>query len=590
MDRNKKWIFTGIFIVLIMASLVCIELVLRLANYGLDTKPFHQLKYLPGFTVDNKSFRNKYYNRPIDLSSHPIKNMFATEKTPAILRGFVIGGSTAEGFPFYSNHSFSQMLEAAIKKAGVFRSVEVLNMGFSAMSSYYDRDVVQKLLAYKPDFIILYSGHNEYYGTISATTGGNYITKSLYLTLKELKLFQLLLNLVGGSHNKESAVNRTMMAERFNNKTLPHSGTLDKTVAENYIRNLNAIIKVCNSKDIKVLVVDPACNLLDMPPFAGSDDTTLSNTIADGLKTIKAGNPLAIKQLQVSLSSIISSNSNANALYLYALCNSRLSNKDDLSSFIKAKDQDLVPFRARSELTLALEEYAKKVMKKYPSFYYIPLSSLFLKKYGSEAFGKQFFIDHVHYTMKGNIALSEILARKIGEIYQFDKTAFDKLDQFYQNDKNVEKAIHYLPINEYFAYQSIKILSKQPPFSTMLVPFTTVIPANNPYPNDKEIAGSTEEAAFNKLMNDSLAKNDVSNTLLILSSVMQIYRAEPKNYLALAQLQEIMKNPDAGFNYAVAYLLSGKSRETYDQLKNFYTSQGESEKFRAIIQKYGEPE
>jgi len=49
------------------------------------------------------------------------------------------------------------------------------------MSSYYVKDLAAKLRKYAPDFIVVYSGHNEYYGTIGALTGGNYFTKNLYL-------------------------------------------------------------------------------------------------------------------------------------------------------------------------------------------------------------------------------------------------------------------------------------------------------------------------------------------------------------------------------------------------------------------------
>src|SRR5690606_25363071 len=117
-------------------------------------------------------------------------NLFAAEKPPSRLRIFVVGGSTAQGYPYQRNHSFTAIAQAALRSVGA--DVEVVNLGNSAMSSYYVREVLGDLPEYEPDAVVVYAGHNEYYGTPSIFTGGSHTTRMALLQLKKYRSVQLL--------------------------------------------------------------------------------------------------------------------------------------------------------------------------------------------------------------------------------------------------------------------------------------------------------------------------------------------------------------------------------------------------------------
>jgi hypothetical protein len=108
----KKSAFIAIVILIIPVTLLLIEIVMRLFGMGYSTEPFLEHQTLKGYYYDNPEYHFKYY----PSSSHTVQkaytpNFFMLEKGPNTLRGIIIGGSSVQGFPFESNHSFEAIAE-----------------------------------------------------------------------------------------------------------------------------------------------------------------------------------------------------------------------------------------------------------------------------------------------------------------------------------------------------------------------------------------------------------------------------------------------------------------------------------------------
>ncbi|MBN2029096.1 hypothetical protein JW824_02530 [bacterium] len=228
-----------------MIVLVLFELLLRLLHYGIDTRVFIQPEYIPDVYVDNPSFVDKYYSGDrFEQAEAYVKNVFQVSKPKNVLRGIIVGGSTAEGYPFRSNQSFGKIAEVALNATQSDIRFEIINLGFTAMTSYYVKDAATKALDYEPDFMIIYAGHNEYYGTISQSTGGNHFIKNLYISLKEFKIFQLLYNLF----NRNQDINDefiTLMANQFNNTRFIKNDDIDGQLADHFIKNIHGVVRAC---------------------------------------------------------------------------------------------------------------------------------------------------------------------------------------------------------------------------------------------------------------------------------------------------------------------------------------------------------
>ena len=76
-------------------------------------------------------------------------------------RIFCLGGSTATGYPYWYNASFSFFLKTRLKIIFPDKNIEVINLSMTAVNSFTVLDMVKELPEYEPDLILVYDGHNE---------------------------------------------------------------------------------------------------------------------------------------------------------------------------------------------------------------------------------------------------------------------------------------------------------------------------------------------------------------------------------------------------------------------------------------------
>lgn len=586
----KNFGFILVFIGLFALLLVLVEGGLRIAGYGINTEPFVKPKNLPSVYVENLSFLNKYYNyEKFKKDEIGGKSLFPVTKPKNALRGFVLGESTAEGFPFKSNHSFGKIAELALKETGRYSHLQIINAGYSAMSSYYVVDMAKKLLKYKPDFLIIYSGHNEYYGTISATTGGNFWTKHMYLALKEFKLFQLIFNILDNGQNKAQKY-KTLMEKQFANKTVPLNAKRDKAIADDYIRNLNSVIKLYDSKKIPVIVIEPICNLYDMPPFAGQNDKDYSELIRKYYEFIALNDKSGAKDYFNIVNKDPNAISNANLQYLNGQFKVMEKEFNILPYFVVAKELDAVPFRARNSINIALQEYINFQGKKYKQLNYIPLYDNISKEYSNRAFDRTLFIDHLHFNMQGQIIVSKYIVQKMLEIFPFNEADLMKVRSFYGAPSSIPGKLLYFPLHEMLAYGTIKDLINQSPYKEMKIPFNLAILLlkQNEILNNKELMkiviedtkqfGGSDDTLRKSVMGYYLAKKDLQRYGAYLLSDISIFPGEFWPYLNLAQFNSIYKlEPGITCDfYEKAYLLSGKKKEILDTYKTYFPKEADA--------------
>ncbi|OHD14227.1 MAG: hypothetical protein A2Z98_09335 [Spirochaetes bacterium GWB1_27_13] len=588
-STSKKVLFSGIFILLIFFVLISIEIGLKIANYGINTDIFVKSKYLNEYYLTNPYFINKYHPFASNVVSEPLRNMFLVKKTKDTLRGFVIGGSTAEGFPYFSNHSFGKISEMALKNSG--KNVEIINLGFSAMSSYYVADVATKILKYKPDFLIIYAGHNEYYGTISETTGGNYFQKKMYLFLKEFKIVQLIINIINPHKSKEYK-DKNLMEIRFNDKKIVKNQQNDTKIANNFINNIDSVVNSYNSKKIPVIIIEPVSNLYDMPPFAGENDKDYKGFIDTYFKESISMDKGRVEDALAERNRNQLLSVNANVTYIDAMNKFIVNQSPNIYDFILAKDLDAIPFRARTVLINKLGEYCKNNSTKYKNLHFIPLQEALISKYGDKVFNNGIFIDHLHFNIAGQIIVSEILSQKIGEIYTLNDEEKSKLKNFYLDTENVKKSIHYLPFYDVSVGSGMENLIKNKPFSSMIIPFRNRFYNMNEITENRnlfDLITTNEDNAFGKMLEYYyFVMFDKQKVFDYIKSYEFVNPANYTSYVDYADFYKIEKNlTDAENYYIKAYLLSGKKKEVYDKIIELFKDN--TDKMKEFNKKYGLP-
>jgi tetratricopeptide (TPR) repeat protein len=215
--------------------------------------------------------------------------------------------------------------------------------------------------------VVIYSGHNEYYGSLgSASTirlSGSPALVRFVLRLKRLRSVQLLQNCLDGirshlDHRPDASTSSSRMEELAARDTLRLGSPAYRAGANQFESNLGAILGSLRHAGVPTYVAAIASNLRDRPPFAS--DT-------GGLRTNAA---VAFRAASAALDS-----------------NPRRAE----SLFVRARDLDLIRFRAPSEFNEIIRRTADR-----NGAVYVPAAELISAESSDGIPGKDMFFEHVH--------------------------------------------------------------------------------------------------------------------------------------------------------------------------------------------------
>lgn len=383
MKLSKKNIFIAVYVVIIVFFIVIVELSLRITGFGIDNDFIEKL-YNDEYLINTK-YSELYYPSRFNINAEYNYTDKVDLNNDKII--FVIGGSTVEGFPYFKDNSFSEYIEEYLEKYD--KSFNVVNLGFSALDSYYVKDTVKNVLKYNPFAIVIYTGHNEIYGTLGyGFNNGNSIKSDLYLFLKQFYIFQNLLSIKNKLFRKIN--NKTLMERQFNYITVKKDSNADKDTIKNYYKNINSIKKRCSTKNIPLIIYKPVSNVIDMPPFKDSNEG--EKEYKKYIENKEEPKDLG-KYKSLYLKYIIEKN-NENISY------------DKMNEI---KNNDFIPFRARDNLVYKLQDFETNTI------------IIDLEKYaGSKKnilLGNYLFIDHLHFNKIGNRILGFLGSSEIIKLY-----------------------------------------------------------------------------------------------------------------------------------------------------------------------------
>ncbi len=95
------------------------------------------------------------------VTSSDYPKSFPVAKPAGTLRIFCIGQSTTEGAPFQPEAGYPKWLGEILADVLPGKKIEVINAGVSGSDSFRDLPIVQEVLGYHPDLLVLYEGNNE---------------------------------------------------------------------------------------------------------------------------------------------------------------------------------------------------------------------------------------------------------------------------------------------------------------------------------------------------------------------------------------------------------------------------------------------
>jgi tetratricopeptide (TPR) repeat protein len=267
---------------------VLLEGGLRLFGYGDDHPLFVPVEAAPDHLTVNRQVARRYFANAASVPT-PNPDLFLADKPAGTFRIVAQGGSSAAGYPFYRGASFPQILGTRLRLAYPDREIEVVNTAMAAVNSFTLLDLVEEVIEAEPDAVVIYAGHNEWYGALGAASTESFASSPgltrAYLALRRFRTVQLvrdaigsLASLRGGEREAGRPPSNTLMARMIGEQNVPYGGETYRAGVRQFRENLGRILATYEEAGVPVYISTLASNERDQRPFitahAPGADTT----------------------------------------------------------------------------------------------------------------------------------------------------------------------------------------------------------------------------------------------------------------------------------------------------------------------------
>jgi tetratricopeptide (TPR) repeat protein len=442
LTKSKKVIFSFVLILLPILILVIFELFLRLINYGDNPNLFinHPLKNYQEYKIVNPEIGKKYFKK--FQYTHPLHDMFRKEKPENGFRIFVMGSSTVVGFPYEENLAFSKILRERLHDSYPDRYIEVINTAITAINSYTLLDYIDNILKEEPDAILIYAGHNEFYGAFGiGSIEKTYRLRALtflHLDLLSFRVYQLLRNIINkirefvAGNKPEEFVKGTLMELIVDDKEIAYKSDVYTTCIEEFRSNLESLLSKAAKRNVPVFISEVVSNIRDLPPFcsAATDSYPLASEIFNRAK-------------------IYDKNRDFNKAR---------------ENYYLAKDLDCVRFRASEEINEIIHDLAGQ----YDAAL-VPMKAYFEEASTNRLVGNNLITEHVHPNIVGYFLMAEAFYHEIVDSKliadQVEPIDFEDSDYYKKNwaYTDLDSLIGVHKINSLRSYWPFKPLDNSSP-------------------------------------------------------------------------------------------------------------------------------
>ncbi|MHB1686934.1 MAG: tetratricopeptide repeat protein [Ignavibacteriaceae bacterium] len=432
---TPKW-FYAVAVLIPVAFFIILEIFLRIIDYGNSYKIFiAESKSHPERLVLNPNIAQKYFS---NLKHFPTPNSGSFDKVKKTnsFRVFVLGESSVQGYPYVPNASFPSDLKRRLELLFPNNNIEVINCGISAINSYTIKDFTKAILKQSPDLILIYTGHNEYYGALgvaSSFSGGK--SRALinaYIWLQKFKTVQLINNVIEKiigifhSHPNSNEDNETLMEHVVGKLLIPLNSNLFNLGVKQFEGNMEDILSMLKGNNIPVILGTLTCNLKDQVPFVSAKENNLPS--ADGVFTraqneLNAGNIFQAKKL-----------------------------------FVEAKDLDELRFRAPQKFNYIIKNLGEKF-----SYPVIDIDSIFNAVSPGGIVGNNLMVDHLHPNIKGYGLLAESFFNEMKNLHYLPNGKMTDIHEAAQ-DSILTADFPYTKLDSTIANIEILILKGSYPF------------------------------------------------------------------------------------------------------------------------------
>lgn len=396
-----------------------IEIGLRVAGVGVPPPLFREVRVgtVSGY-MTNPEVGRRYFPAAMEAQMPRLGFQFFTrDKNPAGLRIFSLGGSSTAGFPYHAHGSFTGLLGTQLRQLLPGRTIETVNCAMTAIGSQTVRDFVPEILDYEPDLLLIYMGHNEFYGAGgvgSITAGSIRWARPLVRGLLGLRLAAVLRGLLpGGGRSVEAGAGRNVMETMVAERTIGAASPLRQIALREFRDNLAEVLCQAQGAGVPVLLCTVASNLRAQPPFGSAHPAGFSRAAEFEVQWQAArrawerGDTLRARE---ALDATVALDSTyADARYLRGVIRDRSGNAPAArADYEAAREYDTVPFRAPAAINTAIRQAARE-----HNVALVEVAPLCAAHSPDGIPGAELFLEHLHPNLQGHALIAEAIAREL---------------------------------------------------------------------------------------------------------------------------------------------------------------------------------
>ena len=387
LSRGRLLLFRVILVLMPVLILAFLELVLLVAGAGKELPLFVDDAEQEGYLRINSQIAKRYFLDP-DAAPAVRYPPFRKEKAENSFRVVVQGASTVAGIPYKHGGSFPAMLEHRLRASLPGREVEVINTAITAVCSYTLLDLADDIIDIDPDAVIVYAGHNEYYGVLGAGSSQQLGRISglvrFYHGVSRLRIVRVMKKIHGAIVSRRtseiiSRPNSTLMERMVLNSEILFGSKLYKRGVDQFRGNMSRLAVTYRKNRIPLFLCTLACNEKDLEPFISDE--------ASGEK--------------------------GNAMYHFLMGRQLLAQGDPEKAgqyFQRASDLDMLRFRAPSEFNAIIRDIAKEQDARL-----VDIHGVFKSHSPGGITGRELMTEHVHPNIQGYFLMADACYKSLYE-------------------------------------------------------------------------------------------------------------------------------------------------------------------------------
>jgi hypothetical protein len=193
---------------------------------------------------------------------------FSKEKPAGVRRIFLIGEASLAGWPFGVEEAVDRKIRNNLATYSPDTKFEVITISFAGLNSTVAAEIVSRIFRYSPDLLILYSGHNEFYGEAEGLR-----RESIFSEVSP-KFIRRLFSRAGDSvpipYDSNTDDLELLIALHAKDKLINSQQPEYRNAVERYEANMARIAGLCKDHHTGLIVSDLADNY-QLPPVGISN-------------------------------------------------------------------------------------------------------------------------------------------------------------------------------------------------------------------------------------------------------------------------------------------------------------------------------